>query len=90
MTITFTAACIQNSATPDVHHNIARCLELTRAAAAEGARFIALPEYFSGLRTEGPRIIPVAFAEKPTIRSSRPSPRPRAISMSPSSSARLP
>ena len=63
MTETFTAACIQNSATPDVRHNIARCLDLTRAAAAEGARFIALPEYFSGLRTEGPRIIPVAFAE---------------------------
>ncbi len=63
MTATFTAACIQNSATPDVTYNIARSLELTRAAAAMGARFIALPEYFSGLHTEGPRIIPVAFAE---------------------------
>jgi len=63
MPTTFTAACIQNSATPDVGHNIARCLDLVRAAATAGARFIALPEYFSGLHTEGPRIVPVAFAE---------------------------
>jgi predicted amidohydrolase len=64
MTSTLTAACIQNSATPGVSHNIARCLELTRAAAAAGARFIALSEYFSGLHTEGPRIVPVAFPER--------------------------
>jgi predicted amidohydrolase len=64
MTSTLTAACIQNSATPEVSHNIARCLELARAAAAAGARFIALPEYFSGLHTEGPRIVPVAFPER--------------------------
>ena len=56
-------ACIQNCATPEVDHNIEVCLKLTREAAAEGARFIALPEYFSGLRTEGPKIIPVAFRE---------------------------
>lgn len=56
-------ACIQNRATPEVGHNIELCLKLTREAAAEGARLIALPEYFSGLRTEGPKIIPVAFRE---------------------------
>ena len=56
-------ACIQNCATPEVGHNIELCLKLTREAAAEGARLIALPEYFSGLSTEGPKIIPVAFRE---------------------------
>jgi predicted amidohydrolase len=56
-------ACIQNCATPEVDRNIELCLKLTRAAAAEGARLIALPEYISGLRTEGPKIIPVAFRE---------------------------
>ena len=60
---TLKVACIQNCATADVDHNIDVCLKLTREAASAGARLIALPEYFSGLRTEGPRIVPVAFRE---------------------------
>jgi deaminated glutathione amidase len=56
-------ACLQNCATPEVDHNIKVCLDLTRQAASAGARLIALPEYFSGLRTEGPQIVPVAFRE---------------------------
>jgi len=60
---TLKVACIQNCATADVDRNIDVCLKLTREAASAGARLIALPEYFSGLRTEGPRIIPVAFRE---------------------------
>jgi predicted amidohydrolase len=60
---TLKVACIQNCATPEVEYNIEVCLKLTREAASSGARLIALPEYFSGLRTEGPRIIPVAFRE---------------------------
>ena len=60
---TLKVACIQNCATPEVDHNIEACLRLTRQAASAGARLIALPEYFSGLRTEGPRIFPVAFRE---------------------------
>jgi deaminated glutathione amidase len=60
---TLKVACIQNCATPDVDHNIEVCLKLTRQASSQGARLIALPEYFSGLRTEGPQIIPVAFRE---------------------------
>jgi predicted amidohydrolase len=56
-------ACIQNCATPEVEDNIATCLELTRRAAAAGAKLVALPEYFSGLRTEGVRIVPAAFRE---------------------------
>jgi deaminated glutathione amidase len=60
---TLKVACIQNCASPEVDYNIELCLRLTREAASAGARLIALPEYFSGLRTEGPRIIPVAFRE---------------------------
>ena len=69
MTQIFKAACIQNCATSDVEHNMARCLELVSKAARAGANFIALPEYFSGLHTEGSKIIPVAFsqAEHPVI-----------------------
>jgi len=57
------AACIQNCATPDIAHNLERCVRLVRRAAAAGANFIALPEYFSGLRVEGRKIIPVAYPE---------------------------
>ncbi len=64
MTSSFKAACVQNCASPDVHENIAICLRLAREAADRGARLIALPEYFSGLHTEGYRIIPVAFPER--------------------------
>ncbi len=60
----FVAACVQNNASPDVNENVDTCLELSRQAAREGAEFIALPEYFSGLRTEDFRIIPTAFAEE--------------------------
>ncbi len=63
MAETFIAACIQNSATPDVDENIEVCRDLVRAAAADGATLIATPEYFSGLHTDEGRIIPVAFAE---------------------------
>ncbi len=64
MTETFKAACIQNSATPDVDENMEACSRLIRAAAAQGATLIATAEYFSGLHTEDGRIIPVAFAEE--------------------------
>ncbi len=59
----FVAACIQNNATPEIHENIEKCLELSKAASGEGADFIALPEYFSGLRTENALVIPTAFPE---------------------------
>jgi len=59
----FIAACVQNNATPDVHENIEICIGLSRQAAADGATFIATPEYFSGLRTEDALLIPTAFAE---------------------------
>lgn len=63
MTQTLTVACIQNRATPDVHENMERCIGLARAAAGDGARLICTAEYFSGLRTEGGAVHPVAFEE---------------------------
>lgn len=69
MTTVFKAACIQNCAVPDVHKNLAVTRELTRAAAADGASLICLPEYFSGLETDGSKVHPAAFpeAEHPVI-----------------------
>ena len=43
----FKAACIQNTATPDLDENVARISSLIRDAAAAGADFIALPEHCS-------------------------------------------
>lgn len=65
----FKAACIQNSATPEVAENVATTLRLTREAAAAGAELICLPEYFSGLETVGGLFKPAAFgeAEHPVI-----------------------
>jgi predicted amidohydrolase len=59
----FKAACIQFSARPDIATNLSKSLELTRQAAAAGATLVALPEYFSGVRTEGLRVVPTAFSE---------------------------
>lgn len=59
----FKVACVQNCATPDVDENIEVTTGLTRAAGEAGANLVCLPEYFSGLRTEGARVHPVAFPE---------------------------
>ena len=59
----FKAACIQNCAVPEVDRNLEGTIALTREAAAAGASFIALPEYFSGLETDGAVIHPAAFPE---------------------------
>ena len=63
MTDKITVACIQNCATPDVDENIRTCRALATDAIAAGAGLIALPEYFSGIYTEGPDVHPVAFHE---------------------------
>lgn len=69
MTSPFKAACIQNCAVPEVETNLRITRALTREAAAAGASLICLPEYFSGLRTEGGVIHPATFpeAEHPVI-----------------------
>ena len=44
------AAVVQTRSTEDIDHNLARAAELVRAAAADGAQFIALPENVAFLR----------------------------------------
>jgi predicted amidohydrolase len=61
--MSFKAACIQNCATPDVHHDIAVVSQLIDGAATEGARFIATPEYCAGLNSKDGLFYPVAFPE---------------------------
>ncbi len=63
MTETFRVACIQNSATPDVAHNLEETSGMVRAAAADGAAFVCLPEYFSCLDVSDDRIVAAAFPE---------------------------
>lgn len=63
MASTFRAACIQFSAKRDIGPNVETGIRLSREAAAQGAKLIALPEYFSGIATEGHRLVPTAFNE---------------------------
>src|SRR6185295_2252453 len=63
MSTGFKAACIQNSATPDVMADIVTCLRLIGRAAKGGAQFIALPEYCIGLDTKDGLLYPIAFPE---------------------------
>ncbi len=52
MSARFTAACIQNEAGPDMGASIAAASDLVRAARADGAELICLPEYFSCLKAD--------------------------------------
>lgn len=61
--MTFTAACIQTTATPDLHHDLSVLAGMIRSAAAQGAGFIATPEYCAGLDTRDGKLFPVAHAE---------------------------
>ena len=61
--MSFIAACVQSTATPDVHADIRVLTGFIREAAAKGARFIATPEYCAGLDTKGGKMFPVAFTE---------------------------
>ncbi|MCX7350794.1 MAG: carbon-nitrogen hydrolase family protein [Alphaproteobacteria bacterium] len=61
--MSFIAACVQSTATPDVHADIRVLTGFIRAAAATGAGFIATPEYCAGLDTKGGKMFPVAFTE---------------------------
>jgi predicted amidohydrolase len=65
----FKAACIQFTAAPDAETCLDTSLRLAREAAAAGASLVCLPEYFSGIATEGSRLVPTAFreAEHPAI-----------------------
>lgn len=61
--MSFIAACVQSTATPDIQHDIRILTDLIREAAAKGARFIATPEYCAGLDTRDGKMFPVAFVE---------------------------
>ncbi len=62
--MSFIAACIQSTATPDLHHDIRVLTDMVREAAARGAAFVATPEYCAGLDTRDGKMFPVAFAEE--------------------------
>jgi deaminated glutathione amidase len=59
----FKAACIQFTAAPEAERNVATSHRLLARAVDAGADFIALPEYFGGVRSEGAAYIPTAFPE---------------------------
>lgn len=63
MSRTFNVACVQNTARIDVDHNIHETSELTRAAHAQGADLIILPEYFTYLDNSDERMLETSFAE---------------------------
>jgi deaminated glutathione amidase len=58
--MTFKAACVQSTATPDMHHDIAVLTRHVREAASRGAGFVALPEYCAGLDSRDGLLRPVA------------------------------
>jgi predicted amidohydrolase len=66
-----TAAVVQMTSTSDVERNLAAAERLVTEAAARGARFVALPENFACLRSEGePVPEPQSVAEDgPWVRS---------------------
>ncbi|MBL8908066.1 MAG: carbon-nitrogen hydrolase family protein, partial [Rhizobiales bacterium] len=59
----FKAACIQNSATPDVHKDIETLSRLIAQATDAGAKLIALPEYCAGLDTKNGLLFPFSAPE---------------------------
>jgi predicted amidohydrolase len=61
--MSFKAACIQNSATPDTGQDLAVLARLVAEAADRGARFIATPEYCAGLDTKDGKLYPAAWPE---------------------------
>ena len=61
--MSFTAACVQTTATPDLRHDIGILSGFIREAAARGASFVATPEYCAGLDTRDGKLFPVAHEE---------------------------
>jgi len=63
MTADFRAACIQNCADNDQAGNLERAERLVRAAAADGADFITLPEYFACIEPDDAVLLATAEPE---------------------------
>ena len=60
---TFTVALIQNTAGPEIEANLATTVAMSRQAVSKGASLICLPEYFSALSAEGPKLTMKAYEE---------------------------
>jgi predicted amidohydrolase len=63
MTATFTAACIQNEGVADMDASVAAATELVRAARADGAELICLPEYFACYKAAETEVVVGPHAE---------------------------
>lgn len=61
--MSFIAACVQSTATPDIQNDIRILTGFIREAAGRGAGFVATPEYCAGLDTKDGKMFPVAFIE---------------------------
>jgi predicted amidohydrolase len=61
--MTFTAALIQLTATPDPQRDVATITRLVREAADRGAAFVMTPEYCAGLDTRDGKMFPIAEEE---------------------------
>ncbi|MEM1300620.1 MAG: carbon-nitrogen hydrolase family protein [Pseudomonadota bacterium] len=57
-----TVACLQTRPMPDFESAVAEAMGLAEQAVAEGAEFLALPEYCGGLVSDGPKLVPPATA----------------------------
>lgn len=62
--MSFKAACIQTTATPDLRHDMSVLERMIREAASQGASFVATPEYCAGLDTKDGKMFPVAHVEE--------------------------
>lgn len=56
-------ACLQTRPRAEVTAAVDEAIALAEEAVDEGARFLFLPEYCGGLRTEGPALVPPALPE---------------------------
>jgi predicted amidohydrolase len=63
MTGTVTVACVQNCAGPEIGPSLEEATALVRAARAQGAELICLPEYFSCLKTSDDQFVIGALSE---------------------------
>jgi predicted amidohydrolase len=66
--MTILAAAVQMTSTADVERNLSEAERLTSLAAARGARFVALPENFAFLRSEGQPIAEPQALDGPWVR----------------------
>lgn len=81
--ISLRCACLQTNTGPDVHRNLSQALNMIREAAANGARFIALPEAVDLLDADPDRMRAFAMqtADHPFVRAMRSAARELGVSL---------